>query len=61
MNLLRLPKAPRLDMEAGANPFGWILVAAKNHREERQVALDQHRRDRRAQNRALDQPVTPSK
>lgn len=61
MSLLRLPKAPRLDMEAGTNPFQWILKAAEQHRADRQAVLDANRHERRADLRALSRPVIAPK
>jgi hypothetical protein len=61
VSLLRLPNAPRLDMEACTNPFEWILKAAEQHRADRQVVLDGNRRERFTELRALSRPVIPPK
>lgn len=61
MTILRMPRAPRFDMESGANPFEWINKAAEQHRAQRLATLEQRRRERAADNRALSSPIAPSK
>ncbi|MEY4414959.1 MAG: hypothetical protein RIQ53_2252 [Pseudomonadota bacterium] len=47
-----MPPSPRLDPEAGVNPFAWIIHAAKHHRAARSEALEDHRKARASERRA---------